>query len=289
MSIFITGSSGQLGKSVIKELQKKKIKFLSFSRSQCDITDLKKTKKYIYSKKPSIILNFASYNDVDQAETEPKKVMMVNVIAVKNIAICCNELNIPMLHISSDYIFDGKKFFFYNINDKASPNGIYGLSKLKGELEIKKNCKKYIIIRTSRIFSKYKNNLLHTILNFIKKKNNIKIINDQYSCPTSADFLAYAIVKIIPIIIKKNISKTYHLSNLGCCSWYEFAREVINILNIKNKKKIKLIPISASSHNLNFLKIRPRYSALNSRAFCKKFKIKNLSWKKTLQKMIKDC
>ena len=289
MSIFITGASGQLGKSVIQELRRRGYKYLAFSRSDCDIAKLKITRKNIFKYKPKIIFNFASYNDVDKAEKEPKKAMMVNTHAIKNIVTCCNKLDIPLLHISTDYIFGGKVKKYYNIYDKPHPKGIYGLSKLNGELEIKKNCKKYIIIRTSRIFSKYKNNFLETVLKFIKKKKNIKIINNQFSCPTSADFLAYAIVKIIPILKKKKINKIFHLSNLGSCSWFEFAEEVINILikKKKYKKKINLFPISASNLNKNFLKIRPKYSALNSKIFCKEFKIKNISWKKALSKIMR--
>ena len=292
MSIFITGAKGQLGKSIIEELKKKNYKYFAFSRSKVDITMFEKINLKLKKIKPSVVLNLASYNDVDKAEKEPNLAFMVNTQGVKNIAICCSALNIPLIHISTDYVFSGSLKKNHTCLDPVRPKGIYGLSKLKGEVAIKKFCRYFIIIRTSRLFSKYKNNFLNTIISLARKKNLIKVVNDQYSCPTSAESLAKAIVKIVPIVIKKKFSsKIYHYANKSACSWYEFAQEIVNLLfkkKIITKKKVIVIPISAKQHSTLFAKIRPKFSALDSTDFCKKFKIINPNWKQSLLKVIKS-
>ena len=216
---------------------------------------------------------------------------LINSEAVKNLAICCSFLEIPLIHISTDYVFYGKLNKHYNCLDPVRPKSVYGLSKLKGEMAIKKFCKYFLIIRTSRLFSKYKNNFLHTILSLVKKKKLIKIINDQYSCPTSTETLAKAIVKIIPIIIKKKFqNKIYHYANKNPCSWYDFAREVVSLLfklNFIVKRNI-IKPIPAKKYSISFEKLRPKFSGLNSTVFCKKFKISNPTWKKSLENVIKS-
>jgi dTDP-4-dehydrorhamnose reductase len=291
MSIFITGANGQLGRSTIVELKKKKFKYFAFSKSQLDITNFFKINSILKKKKPDIVLNFASYNDVDKAEKEPKLAFLINAEAVKNLAVCCSLLEIPLIHISTDYVFYGKLNKHYNYLDPVRPKSVYGLSKLKGEMAIKKFCKYFLIIRTSRLFSKYKNNFLHTIVSLIKKKNLIKIVNDQYSCPTSAETLAKAIVKIIPIIIKKKFkSKIYHYANKNSCSWYDFAKQIVNLL-FKFKfiaKKIIVKPIPAKKYSISFKKLRPKFSGLDSTIFCKKFKINNPNWKNSLKNVIKS-
>lgn len=291
MSVFITGANGQLGRSIIAELKKKNYRYFAFSKSQLDITNFFEINSIIKKKKPDIVLNFASYNDVDKAEKEPKLAFLINSEAVKNLALCCSSLEIPLIHISTDYVFYGKLNKHYNCLDPVRPKSVYGLSKLKGEIAIKNFCKYFLIIRTSRLFSKYKNNFLHTILSLVKKKKLIKIVNDQYSCPTSAETLAKAIVKIIPIIIKKKFqNKIYHYANKNPCSWYDFAREVVNLLfkfNFIVKKNI-IKPISAKKFSISFEKLRPKFSGLNSTVFCKKFKISNPTWKSSLKNVIKS-
>ena len=201
--IFITGANGQLAKTLINKLSLNKYKIFAFSKKKLNISKYITLFKKIKKINPDILINCASYNNVDKAEKEKQKVYLTNCIGVKNISKICNKFDIPILHFSTDYVFYGNKKKAYKVEDRPRPKGIYGKSKLEGENIVRKFSKKYIIIRTSRLYSLFSNNFLDTIIKLAKRKKTLNLIKDQFSCPTSCDSLASVVIKILPIIIKK--------------------------------------------------------------------------------------
>ena len=200
MFVLVTGANGQLGRSIksLVDQNKTNYQFLFAAREQLDLENFKNVRSFIENKQFDIILNCAAYTAVDRAETEIEKANSVNHLAVKNIAEIAKDNYIKLIHISTDYVFDGFKTESYNETDKTLPLNVYGKSKLEGENAIfsvmKSNA---IIIRTSWVYSVFGNNFVDTILNLIQKKNNLHIISDQVGSPTNAKDLAGAIISII--------------------------------------------------------------------------------------------
>ena len=186
MSIAIFGSNGQLGQCLIKALSRKGTIFQQYSSTEVDVTQLSQILKI---ENPSLIINAAAYTDVDKAEEDSENAFNVNEIGPKNIALYCREHKIPLIHISTDYVFSGLLNTHYVESDIVDPLSVYGKSKLAGELAIQKYCPKYLILRTSWVFSEFGSNFLKTMLNFSYKKQ-IDVINDLYSTPTDANELS---------------------------------------------------------------------------------------------------
>lgn len=281
MNILITGASGQLGSS-IKYVSKdyKNLNFFFTDINELNI--LKYENIYFYVKKNNIdaLVNCAAYTNVEQAEIEIKKCNLLNHLAVENIARVCSETNIKLIHISTDYVFEGNVNKKLKENDETNPKSVYGKSKLKGELAIKKiNPKKSIVIRTSWLYSQFGKNFIKTLNNLSFKKKEIKLVNDQIGSPTSAIDLAKVIIKIIPMINNLEV-EIYHYSNLGSCSWYEFGREFFKLSNKKNT----VIPIL--TEKINQIAKRPKYSVMDKTKIIEKFNLKINSWKLSLNQLI---
>ena len=227
---------------------------------------------------------------MELAEIESKEAFRTNGVGPENLAHECNNLKIPLIHISTDFVFKGDSKIKYLPKDHTNPISVYGKSKLKGEENIIRICKKYIIIRTSWVFSRYGNNFLKTILNLAKTKNKIEIIDDQIGCPTSARDIALAIVTSINSFYDaKNQNKIFHFSGDQECSWYEFAKLIVRAGSenglIKNLPKLE--PIKTYQFKSNIAS-RPKYSALNSEEFYKSFNVSPCKLKESISKTIKE-
>jgi len=277
LNLLVTGSKGQLG-SEIKDLEKNYLKYNFFftDSTSLDITDHLKVKQFIKINKINIIINCAAYTDVDKAEYQFDLANKVNNIAVYNLARISKEYNIKLVHISTDYVFDGNKKNLYVENDMPNPKSVYGQTKLDGEFAIKSvspvNC---LIIRTSWLYSKKNNNFVKKILELSERKNEINVVYDQIGSPTNASDLAKVIITILPKITNKTV-KLYHYSNVGQCSRYDFAKEIFRIRNIDTN----LNPITTILSS-NFAE-RPSFSALDSSTIKNKFNLVIPNWKKSL-------
>ena len=256
MKIVITGCDGQLGKEIIKELNKEnktlKNEIFALNREKLDICDIDKVNSYILSINPDIIINCAAFTKVDLCEDEVELAYKVNSIGPKNLAICCEKVNAKLVHISTDYVFDGNKNI-YREDDITNPQSVYGKSKLLGEQYVQSFCSKYFIIRTAWLYGDG-NNFVKTMLNLSESNNEINVVNDQIGTPTSTKDLAEVILKLIHT---ENYG-LYHGTNKGSCSWYEFAKKIFEIKNID----IKVNPISSNEYSSKVK--RPQYSVLDN-------------------------
>jgi len=280
-NILVTGVNGQVG-SEIKELSSNyDYNFLFTTSKELDITEHKKVKEFIKENNIKTIINCGAYTGVDKAEDEKELANDINHLAVKNLAILSNEFGIKLIHISTDYVFDGENFKPYTENDITNPNGVYGQTKLDGENTMcDYNLKNSIIIRTSWVYSSFGNNFVKTMLRLGKEKDELGVIFDQVGTPTYARDLAKTILDILPNI-KNDKTEIYNYSNKGVLSWYDFAKEIMRMAKLDciiNPIETKDYPTPAK---------RPHYSLLNKSKIKQEFHITIPYWKDSLDECLK--
>ena len=279
MNILVTGSNGQLG-SEIRELSPNySYNFFFTDVNDLDISKESEIKKYVNEKDIDLIINCAAYTAVDKAEEEKELADLINHKAVKYLADTAKEKNVPLIHISTDYVFDGKNYRPYVENDPVNPQGVYGLTKLKGEETFKNSGANGIIIRTSWVYSSYGHNFVKTMLR-LKDRNELGVVFDQVGTPTYARDLAYTILEIINKNLQKIKNKKaeiYHYSNEGVISWYDFAKAIFEIENIN----IKVNPIESKDYPTPAK--RPHYSVLNKKKIKNEFNITIPYWRDSLK------
>jgi dTDP-4-dehydrorhamnose reductase len=279
LNVLVTGSTGQLG-SEIKELSKNyDYNFFFTDRSNIDITSKDNIKDFCQTNNINAIINCAGYTAVDKAESDEINADLINRKAVKKLSLVCQELNIKLIHISTDYVFDGKNFKPYCEEYKTNPQSVYGKSKLDGENEmIKINPKNSIIIRTSWVYSFYGNNFVKTMIRLGKEKESLGVIFDQIGTPTYAKDLAKLILDILPKIDNQKV-EIYNYSNEGVLSWYDFAKEIMKMV----KLDCKINPIETFQYPTPAK--RPHFSLLNKSKIKDKFNVEIPYWKDGLD----DC
>ncbi|MEC8536412.1 MAG: dTDP-4-dehydrorhamnose reductase, partial [Bacteroidota bacterium] len=257
-NILVTGSGGQLGSELrIIALNFPNHNLLFTNRNNLDITDYKAVKNFIKINKINAIINCAAYTALDKAETEPTLADAINHLAVANFAKLSKENNIKLIHISSDYVFDGNSQEPYTETDTPNPQSVYGQTKLDGELAIQKiNPANSIIIRTAWLYSKFGNNFVKKMLRLGKNSSEISVVSDQFGTPTNAADLALAILKILPRLHNTSV-ELFHYSNEGVCSWYDFALEIFKI------RAIKTVVNTIKTSEFPTLVKRPAYSVLD--------------------------
>jgi dTDP-4-dehydrorhamnose reductase len=254
MKVLITGAKGMLGTDLCRELA------ADHQVTGIDIQDLDiiagEAPGKIAGYEPELVLHCAAMTNVDGCEKDPDAAYAVNGLGTKNVALACHQLDIPMLYISTDFVFDGKKGEPYCEWDQPNPLGHYGRSKLDGEKSVRELLKKFYIVRTSWLYGKHGRNFISTILAKAQEAGTIKVVNDQVGSPTYARDLCRAIARLI----SSNKYGTYHLSNSGVCSWFDFAKKTVELSGIK----AEVLPISSSDYPTPTK--RPAYSVL--RNFC---------------------
>ncbi len=282
MHILVTGSNGQLG----SEIRKISSNFPNYRFSFTDIEDLDITNKYdvdnYINSDFDVIINCAAYTAVDKCETERSLARKVNVIAVRNLAMACAKNNISLVHISTDYVYDGKNHTPYKETDFTHPESYYGQSKLEGEQVIDEFAIKAVIIRTSWLYSSFGNNFVKTIIKHAKTKDELRVVFDQIGTPTYAGDLAELILNNIHNIEEVNEVKLYNYSNEGVCSWYDFAKEIVDLMNIE----CLISPIETKDYPLPAP--RPAYSILNKEKIKAQLKTSIPYWKDSLKKCLKE-
>jgi len=258
--IFLIGADGQLGTDLKKVLANYELLYPSIG--ELDITQFDEVKEYIKPNLPDLIINTAAFHQIDECEKNPQRSFLVNCFAVKNLAEICKELNIPLVHISTDYVFglDEKRKTPYIEEDLPGPVNIYGLSKLAGEYCVRNILKKYFIIRPAALFGVAgpkgkKENFVESMLRLAKKQGELKVKNDEFISPTYTKELAEAIADLI----ETEKYGIYHITSQGECSWYEFAKKIFELTNTK----INLQPVS--SDEFPTIVKRPHYSVLENK------------------------
>lgn len=281
MKVLVTGANGQLG-SEIEEItiaKQKQSDFVFADSKMLDITDHQAVRRFVVDSDITTIINCAAYTAVDKAESDIEKADKINHLAAANLAQISKEFNIKLIHISTDYVFDGQNCKPYLEDNQTNPQGVYGATKLAGEKAIQKlNPKNSIIIRTSWVYSYYGTNFVKTMLKLGRERDSLGVIFDQVGTPTYAKDLAQAILDILPQINCQNV-EIYNYSNEGVTSWYDFAKEIMNIANINCQiNSIETIDYPTPAK-------RPHYSVLNKNKIKKKFDIIIPFWKNSLE----DC
>lgn len=256
--VLVTGANGQLGKT-IKELYSKNIDFIYFvfvTKSQLDITCKNEIDAFFNKHQFDYCINCAAYTNVEQADSEPIKANKINAEGVKNLAEACKLNDAILIHISTDYVFDGKKNEPYTEIDSPNPINEYGKSKLLGETHLANTLTDYFIIRTSWLYSKYEKNFLKTIVKKIKENSKLKIITTQKGTPTSCEELS----KFIYFLIKSREENfgVYNFSALGEATWYDFAMEIAK--HFKNYNPSLITPVNIFKSKVK----RPEYSVLDN-------------------------
>lgn len=285
MRILVLGKHGQLGRSLKKIATKTKSKFnfVFVGREEFDLSDINCIINYFKNHRFDIIINCAAYTFVDKAESEKKLADKVNHLAVKKIAEIANNCKTKLIHISTDYVFDGESDNPYIESDETNPINVYGKTKLAGEQAIFLAMPNdAIIIRTSRVYSEFGNNFVDTILKLSKEREELNIVFDQLGNPTYANDLAMAILQIISnekFHSFNEKTQIFHYSNKGSCNWYAFAKEVVELASIN----CTLIPVK--TENYPTIAIRPKNTLMNKDKISKEFGVKSRDWKTSL----KDC
>jgi len=279
--ILLTGADSQLAKCLKDRISNLSTYDFVFKTSkELDITDQKGVSEIFANNNFKYCINCAAYTNVDKAETEPENAYAVNAIGSKHLAKACKSFDTVLIHISTDYVFDGEKGEPYIETDKTNPLNIYGKSKLQGEIEIQNLWRKHFIIRTSWLFSEYGNNFLKTILRLSKEKNEVNVINDQFGIPTYAGDLAEVILKIISL--KKKEFGIYHYSNFGNVSWYDFAKEILRLAEVN----CRVVPITSAEFVSNV--VRPMNSVLLTQKVQDVLGIKPYYWRHSLETAYKN-
>ena len=282
MVVLVTGAKGQLGQS-IESISKNypDINFIFCSSSQLDITKLEQCKTIFKTYKPDYCINAAAYTAVDKAESEPEKAHLINVIGARNIAEVCTKFSTTLIHISTDFVFDGSKTTPYTEVDITNPTGVYAQTKLDGEKAIQDTFDDYFIIRTSWVYSQFGNNFMKTMLRLAAERDSLSVVNDQIGTPTNAVDLAEALLKIIEFchseLVSESVFGIYNFSNEGQCSWYDFAKKIFEINNVN----IDLQPIPTTSFPTPAK--RPAYSVLDKSKIKNVFGVEINDWKISLK------
>jgi len=254
LRILIPGANGMLGHALTAVLSKQH-KLIGLDLPDLDITDLSAVRSAISTHHPDLLINAAAYTDVDGCESNSDLAFSVNAMGPHNLALVCKELDIPLVHISTDYIFDGKSPVPYKESDKPNPQSIYGESKLQGEQYVRELTDKHYIIRTSWLYGEHGKNFVATMLRLAAERDEFDVVNDQVGSPTYTVDLAKAISKLIT----ETAYGAYHITNSGSCTWYEFTREIFRQAGIEG---VKVKPITTEV--LKRPAPRPKYSVLDN-------------------------
>jgi dTDP-4-dehydrorhamnose reductase len=283
-TIWVAGSKGQLGTEIrIQNEKNQKFRFLYTDIEELDLTNEQEVIKYTTANKPDIIINCAAYTNVDKAESDKDNAFRLNSdipSLLSNISINQNSI---LIHISTDYVFDGKAYKPYEEHNPTSPQSVYGMSKLIGENAVLHN-NKNLVIRTSWLYSVHGHNFLKTMLRLGKEKEFLSVVFDQVGSPTSAADLAHSIIQICDIISSSdaNYGGIYHYSNEGVCSWFDFALMIMKTA----KLNCNVSPITTDQYPLPAQ--RPAYSVLNKKKIKNTFGIQIPYWRDSAEGCIKQ-
>ena len=286
MKVLVLGCKGQLGRCLNDQLVNTVHKVFFMSRDQVDIADFEATKHQILAIAPEVVINATAYTAVDKAEEELEIANIINHLAVENIADICKKVDCWLIHISTDYVFDGTSDVPYKEDDKANPQGVYGKTKLKGELAIQTSECKHIILRTAWVFSEYGSNFLKTMVRLGTERGQLSVVGDQIGCPTYAQDIAKAVVNILPQLDSlKDAGGTYHFCGDQSSSWYNFAKCIFaqaNIVGFETPSVVHSIRTSDYPTKAN----RPLNSVMDCSKILGVFGVSQSNWKQGVKAVL---
>ncbi len=294
MNLMLIGSKGQLGRELHRKCERRGLPVVAADLPEVDITDFPRLERLFLESRPSVAINAAAYTAVDLAESERQICFAVNRDGPAELARICAKNDIPLIHISTDYVFDGQAKSPYKENDPVRPLGVYGRSKAEGETAVASACEKHIVVRTAWLYGVFGKNFVKTMLRAAREKDCLKVVNDQYGCPTSAADLADAVLAVCGSVAdaaeKEKLEKpwgVYHYCGKGIVTWYELAKAVFEIsCGLGTEKIPELIPISTSEYPA--AAERPRFSALDCSEMEKTFGVRQKPWRDSLRKAVEE-
>lgn len=277
MVIAITGASGQLGQALKKMSERHpEHQFCFYNATEVDVTQKPTIEKVWDEIHPDYCINAAAYTAVDKAESEPEKAYAINAFGVKNLAEVCQKYQTVLIHISTDFVFDGTQSTPYLETDVTHPKGVYGASKLAGEQAIASVCQKYFIVRTSWLYSEFGHNFLKTMLRLAAEKPEVRVVNDQIGSPTHALDLAQMLITMI--LRPSTHYGIYHFSNQGSTSWFGFAQKIFKVYQLDTP----LYPIASADYPTPAQ--RPKFSVMNTTKIQQEFHTEIPQWDESLLK-----
>ena len=276
MKVMVTGACGILGTAVCEELEKNNIQYIAVDKKDFDITDKEKTIQEIEKITPDVVIHCAAYTKVDMAEVEQEECQKINVDGTNNIVQACKKINCTLLFVSSDYIFDGEKEGFYEIDDSPNPISFYGKTKLDAEAIIKSTLNKFFIVRISWLFGNNGVNFVKTMLKLSEEKKELSVVNDQIGSPTYSKDVA----KLFVTMIQTDKYGIYHATNEEFCSWAEYAEEIFRIAG----KDVKVKKVTSEEYNAKAK--RPKNSKLSKRSLTDNGFSLLPTWKESVNKYI---
>ena len=258
-TILITGANGMFGQDAAELFAKSGYKVLKATKDDLDVTNFAAVKSFFSKINPDFVLHAAAYTKVDDAEKDRESAFAINALGAKNVAIASAKKNVPVIFISTDYVFDGTKNSLYFPSDPVNPQTVYGASKLLGEENVRLENPQHFIVRTSWLYGKYGKNFVDTMLNISKNQTVIKVVNDQFGCPTWTRDLANGIKTLIESDAKFG---TYQICGKGVTSWFEFAKKIFEIAKVE----VEVLPVSTEEFPRPAP--RPKYSAMENGGLC---------------------
>ncbi len=270
--ILLIGANGMFGQDAASIFSSAGYEVYQATRADFDITNAAQVEKFFSDKVFDFVVNSAAYTKVDDAEKEQEQAFAVNAVGAKNVAEAAAQKNIPVIFISTDYVFDGTKNSLYLPTDSVNPQTVYGSSKLAGEENVKAVNPRHYVVRTSWLYGQYGKNFVDTMLNLAKTQPSLKVVNDQFGCPTWTCDLAEGLLKLMS---GNYPFGTYQLCGSGVTSWYDFAQKIFEFANLR----VSVLPVTTEEFPRPAP--RPKYSAMDNQGFCR-------DWQSALQEYLKS-
>jgi dTDP-4-dehydrorhamnose reductase len=277
-SAIVFGADGQIGREIVSLAEIRGLDIRGLTHAEADITNAASVKNAFEKFKPALAINCAAYTAVDRAEHETEFANTVNIDGAETVATVCASMNVPLIHLSTDYVFDGNKKGAYMESDAPAPVNAYGRSKLAGEKRIQAALKDYVILRTSWVYGFYGNNFLKTILRLAQERDELRVVSDQHGCPTAAADIAEALLVVgEKLSAQEPVAGIYHFAGTGRASWYEFANEIAKRQSAFTNRSPKVIPVSTAGYPTPAK--RPMNSELSSALFIRTFGYTAKPWR----------
>jgi dTDP-4-dehydrorhamnose reductase len=282
--LLIVGAHGQLGRELVAQASQKNIAAIAVGRDDLDITQAEAARKSVRDMAPRAIINAAAYTAVDKAETEAEAAHAINALGPEYLAGVAAELDIPFLHVSTDYVFDGTKRGAYIEDDPVAPLGVYGRTKEEGERRVRAAHVKHIILRTSWVYGAYGSNFLKTMLRLSKQRDELRVVADQRGCPTATIDIAHALFAAEAALNGNAQWGTYHFAGTGATTWHGFAREIVGAAAHAGGRLVPVIAIETKDYPTAAK--RPANSELDSSRFVAAFGYKSPPWQERTRQIV---
>jgi dTDP-4-dehydrorhamnose reductase len=283
LPILVIGASGQLARALARQAAVADHPIVCRGRPQVDLTNLESLQRVFDEQAPIAVINAAAYTAVDKAEEEPEASFGANLFGTETLAVLCEQRGVPLIHVSTDYVFDGTQRYPYVETDAIAPLSVYGTSKAEGEAAVRRACARHVILRTSWLYSMGGSNFLTTMLRLGATRDELGIVDDQHGTPTWAPDIAAAICATARELVvnrRQDVWGTYHLASAGNTTWFGFASEIFRLAGARGLKVPRLKPIAAKDYRAAAR--RPAYSVLDTRKIQSAFAISLPNWQDSL-------